>query len=425
MVVIPDRYLNDKQGRILRYKRVPNFKKCFTHISENSSIVLFGTSNIRRTQYWGISGLRFEVVLLRIRFVVYQLLILSLNQLPIFLGILIILFEFWHILYNLYYSLGYRYNQSWLLLVSKLNIGTSIIIICSLSLILSLTQKSSKFEIQAVSQYMQYVGLAAFLICVFIEILVLVLTMVVGIYFMIKNCKKKKIKREIFVYYWKKIEEKTKNEDDENTLLSPYFNNRDGNLSIQQQKGHKNGLKNRLSKSKNPVKKSQKFGFDDYLTFNRLSNKKPIVLDGESSSTPIIESEDEKEPRDQTQRNKKKQGNSVGGVVNVKDIKVIFTEEEVNLWFEYHPKWRLCRCLIPFDARIKGFSMHKKTQLKNLRRASNQEIGIGRMNNDFRFVLNIAQYGEERANAIEDALVEERMAHRLKKEYGVLDFDFN
>ena len=41
-----------------------------------------------------------------------------------------------------------------------------------------------------------------------------------------------------------------------------------------------------------------------------------------------------------------------------------------------------------------------------------------RPNNDFRFVLNSAEHGQEEAEAIEDRLVEERIRLRLENEFG-------
>ena len=81
--------------------------------------------------------------------------------------------------------------------------------------------------------------------------------------------------------------------------------------------------------------------------------------------------------------------------------------------------------MVPFIAHMKGYEMHKEQNLKKkLKVLNKREMGIGRTNNDFRFVMNAAEFGEEGAEAIEDALVEQRISHRLQKEYGVLDFDF-
>ena len=40
------------------------------------------------------------------------------------------------------------------------------------------------------------------------------------------------------------------------------------------------------------------------------------------------------------------------------------------------------------------------------------------MNNDFRFVLNAAEFGTKRAIEIEDELVEERILLRLENKFG-------
>ena len=107
-------------------------------------MVAFSASNIGYNDYSNLLGPRIEGLVLRVRLVVYQIILVSLNQFPILAAILIIIIELTHMIVYCYYSIRYRYARDWLLLISKINIGLSINIICLIAIYSFLTNLDKK-----------------------------------------------------------------------------------------------------------------------------------------------------------------------------------------------------------------------------------------------------------------------------------------
>ena len=83
---------------------------------------------------------------------VYQIMIISLNQLPLFVASIIFVFEIAHISLYLYYAIKLRYVKSWMLLYSKVNIGLAIIGISGLVLLVHSAQ-TDKQSLKQVNTY--------------------------------------------------------------------------------------------------------------------------------------------------------------------------------------------------------------------------------------------------------------------------------
>ena len=107
-------------------------------------MVAFSANNISFFKHRNLFGLRIEGLLLRARFVVYQILLVSLNQFPLAVASIIAILEIAHIGTYIYYSIRYKYAKNWLLFLSKCNINISIIIICLISIYISLTNWSAR-----------------------------------------------------------------------------------------------------------------------------------------------------------------------------------------------------------------------------------------------------------------------------------------
>ena len=109
----------------------------------------FSTSNIGYTYLSNIWGLRLEGFILRVRIVVYTTLIVSLTAFPLLCSLLIFGLESTHISLYLYYAFKYRYAKNWLLIISKVNVGISILTITLVAIFLSLSKSDpSSFQNQ-------------------------------------------------------------------------------------------------------------------------------------------------------------------------------------------------------------------------------------------------------------------------------------
>ena len=122
-------------------------------IEINEAMVAFSANNIGYIQHRYLIGLRIEGLVIRVRFVIYQILLVALNQSPIAVTLIILLLEAIHIGTYIYYSIWYRYAKNWLLVISKFNIGISVIIICSISLLISVSNWNSKDYNYSVNPY--------------------------------------------------------------------------------------------------------------------------------------------------------------------------------------------------------------------------------------------------------------------------------
>ena len=99
-----------------------------------------------------ILALRLEFFVLRLRYVLYQLIIVSLNQLPTHAALLILTMELSHLGTYIYYSIRYKYQKNWLFFMSKLNIGITIVVLCLLSILITLTNWNAKEDTYPVTK---------------------------------------------------------------------------------------------------------------------------------------------------------------------------------------------------------------------------------------------------------------------------------
>ena len=126
--------LTPKEAKILNYRMVKDLKKTFGYLNTNESMFNFSTSNISSVYLCNLIGLRLEGFILRVRIIVYTTLIVSLTSFPLVCAITIFILEVLHVLSYLYYTIRYKYAKNWLFLISKINIGISILAITTVAI---------------------------------------------------------------------------------------------------------------------------------------------------------------------------------------------------------------------------------------------------------------------------------------------------
>ena len=138
----------------------------------------FSISNIGYEQLQNILGLRMEGFLLRLRYVVYAILIVSLTSFPLACLFSIMGIELAHIAMTCYYALKYRYAKNWFLIVSKVNVGIAIVLITSMGMyILLATSNPSSFK-NNVNPTIQYIAMILFAFSVVLEFVVLTIDLI-------------------------------------------------------------------------------------------------------------------------------------------------------------------------------------------------------------------------------------------------------
>ena len=136
---IPESWLSKTEAEILDYTLDPKVKRTLSYIDTNESMFNFSTSNIRYSSLQNLLGLRLEGFLLRLRFVVYTVLIVALTAFPLACLLTIFLLEFSHLIMTCYYTLRYKYAKNWFLLASKINVGIAVMVITSLGAYIVIT----------------------------------------------------------------------------------------------------------------------------------------------------------------------------------------------------------------------------------------------------------------------------------------------
>ena len=174
---VPKAWIKEEEAASLKYKKKYFELYDFEKAEYNVAMVEFSMSNINSPIYMMIHPLRLEGIILRSRYVVYQIMIISLNQLAFIVAPFIFFFEIGHISVYLYYAIKLRYVKSWMLLYSKVNIGLAIIGIAGL-VILIYPGQTDKLALKQVNTYYQLLGLLVFAISIITEVILLLIRLV-------------------------------------------------------------------------------------------------------------------------------------------------------------------------------------------------------------------------------------------------------
>ena len=197
--MVPMTWIKPSEAMAMNYSRKAVEIVEFENIELNIAMVEFSIANIKHRKYERFMILRLEGFLLRLRYVVYQIIIVSLSQAAFFVAFLIFMIEAVHLILFLYYTFAYFYAKSWLMIASKVNIGVSIITISIIIFVISLTQprRGEKYVDGAI----QILALATFLLCIFFETVILLIKLTQlsysGIRYLIQKFKDYKEKKRL------------------------------------------------------------------------------------------------------------------------------------------------------------------------------------------------------------------------------------
>ena len=188
---VPLKYFTKDQAKGLGYTERQDVNYAVSKLHNNQQMYIFSTANIRREKDRRFLALRLEGFVLRIRYVVYQMILVSLSTTPSLVSLAILLTESLHVSVYFYYAVRYRYAKNWILIVSKFNVGFTIIYFSLLSLVLSLRQDNST-EMSFVSKTLQGFGMTVAVNCFLLESILLVLNLSTSIYEMYLDWKNEK-----------------------------------------------------------------------------------------------------------------------------------------------------------------------------------------------------------------------------------------
>ena len=309
-------------------------------IAVNESMVAFSANNIGYVQHKHLIGLRIEGLLLRTRFVVYQLILVSMNQMAIPAALLIFTLELTHLVTYTYYSARYRYAKNWLLFLSKFNIGFAILIICAIALYISVMNLNTRGSAYTVNKYIQYAGILFFMVCILGELFLLILNVIFSIYVAIRNWRRieKKPKVALLKFHWERIDYIPTPEE----------------LEL-----------------RNKHKKPKKGAFDEYIGKNIVPVHKTQVLEGDNMKKFRRVDSDHEDLKGMSQHD----DNMQGGVEDTEDVRNKFTNMDIKTWTGYANRYGLARCNVPVEISIKeslekGTSMAPKKKAKKVKGSS-------------------------------------------------------
>ena len=131
-----------------------------------------------------------EGFILRVRIVFYTTLIVSLTSFPLVCSIFIFFIELTHIGIYLYYSLRYKNLRNWFLIISKLNMGISILTLSFASILIIFTQSDPLSFKNKVPPFIQYACIVIFLASFILEGLLQIFNFILVVIFLIRDCVK-------------------------------------------------------------------------------------------------------------------------------------------------------------------------------------------------------------------------------------------
>ena len=129
----------------------------------------FSTSNIGYSSLENNLVLRLEGFLLRVRIVVYTILIVTLTAFPLLCSLAIFFLETSYVLVYIFYSIKYKYAKNWLLLASKINVGLTVIAVSGIAIYLNVKTSDSTDLTNIVSTKLQHIFMVIFAGCFIIE----------------------------------------------------------------------------------------------------------------------------------------------------------------------------------------------------------------------------------------------------------------
>ena len=192
--MVPVAWLSHEEATSMGYQKSINHQNAIDRIRFNEPLIGFTISNTRkdRPSYLNSLEIRIENPLLRLRIFFYNILLISLTHMPVFLSSIIIVCELIFVIYIAYTVCKYRYLENWFFIGSRINVSLAFIGIAFIALIIGLTQDKQIGSFKDVSPVIQYAGIAVVIFCLVFEFIFTVIMVVVMISRTIYNkfCKK-------------------------------------------------------------------------------------------------------------------------------------------------------------------------------------------------------------------------------------------
>ena len=156
-------------------------KKTFGYIDTNEPMFNFSTSNIGYTSLSNVWVLRMEGFVLRVRLVIYTILIVTLTAFPMACTLSIWTLEILHISVYTFYAFKYRYAKNWFLMISKINVGLAILAITGTGTLINLSFDDAESHKNKVDPILQHICIIIFLFSVSLEMVVVILDLVIRV----------------------------------------------------------------------------------------------------------------------------------------------------------------------------------------------------------------------------------------------------
>ena len=139
--MIPYTWIKMQEAEVIGYVQEINFEHAISKIEWNQPYIAFSISNVKKSKYdfQNYLTIRLDGPLVRLKLVLYNVILVSCSTIPILAAILILSAEFLNLIFVVFAIIYYRYHKNWLLIISRVNVSIGIIFINLTAFYLSLT----------------------------------------------------------------------------------------------------------------------------------------------------------------------------------------------------------------------------------------------------------------------------------------------
>ena len=139
--MVPLDWLTPEQAKILGYEKAYNVKRAIFRIENNQPLIEFVIANITlmKPELKNITPIKLLGPILRLRIVLFAIVLTSMSHLPLLASTTCILIELGYLILTLYCTLRYKFARKWLIITSKINAGLAITIINGIGIYLAIS----------------------------------------------------------------------------------------------------------------------------------------------------------------------------------------------------------------------------------------------------------------------------------------------
>ena len=139
--MVPLAWLSPQEAQFLGYKKSINHENAINRIRFNEPLINFTISTTRKDKpsYFSSLVIRVENPLIRFKIAFYNVLLVSLSHMPIFVALIILTLESSFILYTMYTVCRYRYLENWFTIASRINTSVVILALNFVAIIIAFT----------------------------------------------------------------------------------------------------------------------------------------------------------------------------------------------------------------------------------------------------------------------------------------------